>query len=112
MYCRNCGSQINDDAVICINCGVPTGKKAPQKEQNVLALVGFVLSFFVQIAGLVCSIIAYRRCKEDPTLEGKNMALAGIIISATIIAVTVLVAIFYFSIIWAILLSLIRRGGM
>lgn len=92
MYCRNCGSEINEDAVICINCGVPTGKQEPKKEQNVLALIGFILSFFVQIAGLICSIIAYRRCKETPELEGKNMALAGILISA----ITIGLAVFWF----------------
>ncbi|HHT30494.1 MAG TPA: TM2 domain-containing protein [Candidatus Cloacimonetes bacterium] len=23
MYCRNCGSQVDDNAVVCISCGVP-----------------------------------------------------------------------------------------
>lgn len=23
MYCRNCGNEINDKAVVCVNCGVP-----------------------------------------------------------------------------------------
>ena len=84
MYCRNCGSQISDEAAICIHCGVPTHNKttAPKRESNVMALIGFILSFFVSVAGLVCSIIAYRRCKENPDLEGKGMALAGLIISA------------------------------
>ncbi len=26
MYCRNCGNVVNDQAVICVTCGVPTGK--------------------------------------------------------------------------------------
>lgn len=26
MYCRNCGSLMNDQAAICITCGVPVGK--------------------------------------------------------------------------------------
>ena len=25
MYCTHCGKQINDEAVVCPNCGVPTG---------------------------------------------------------------------------------------
>ena len=106
MYCRNCGSQISDDAAICIHCGVPTNKQsatAPKRENNVMALIGFILSFFTVIAGLVCSIIAYRRCKENPELEGKGMSLAGIIICAIkigavivylICALTLLVLIF------------------
>ncbi|PYG88573.1 TM2 domain-containing membrane protein YozV [Ruminiclostridium sufflavum DSM 19573] len=26
MYCRNCGSVMNDHAAICVTCGVPVGK--------------------------------------------------------------------------------------
>ncbi len=26
MYCRNCGSIMNDQAAICVTCGVPVGK--------------------------------------------------------------------------------------
>lgn len=27
MFCRQCGSQIANEAVICVNCGVPTSKR-------------------------------------------------------------------------------------
>lgn len=26
MYCRGCGNEMNDEAVMCTKCGVPTGK--------------------------------------------------------------------------------------
>ena len=26
MYCRNCGNEMHDEAVICVKCGVPVGK--------------------------------------------------------------------------------------
>lgn len=26
MYCKNCGNVMNDQAVICVSCGVPVGK--------------------------------------------------------------------------------------
>ncbi len=82
MYCRNCGAEIRDEADICIHCGVPTHNHKTEKQENPLALIGFILSFFMQLAGLICSIVAYRRCKENPDLEGKTMALAGILVSA------------------------------
>lgn len=28
MYCNNCGKQIDDRAVVCVHCGVPTGNQA------------------------------------------------------------------------------------
>lgn len=30
MFCRTCGKEINDEAVICVNCGCATGKETPQ----------------------------------------------------------------------------------
>ena len=26
MYCRNCGNEMHDEAIVCVKCGVPTGK--------------------------------------------------------------------------------------
>ena len=26
MYCRNCGNEMNNEAVVCVKCGVPAGK--------------------------------------------------------------------------------------
>lgn len=94
MYCKNCGSQISDNAVMCPNCGVPTDNMyttgyVQKSETNVLALVGFILSFFVTIAGLVCSIIGYKRAGEFNG-NGKGLALAGIIISSIELGVGVL----------------------
>jgi hypothetical protein len=36
MYCRNCGSQINDNAVVCVNCGcaVQAGQGYQQNYQQ------------------------------------------------------------------------------
>lgn len=48
---------------------------------NVLAIVGFVLAFVVNIAGLVVSIIALSQIKRTGE-RGHGLALAGVIISA------------------------------
>lgn len=111
-YCSHCGAQIDDEAVICIHCGVAT----PKHQQNVqcqshpLAIIGFVLSFFAQIAGLICSIIAFRRCKENPNLEGKSLALAGILISAISLGIAAFIFLFYFSFFFAIIDGLIKSS--
>lgn len=34
MYCSKCGKQIDDDAVICVYCGVPTAKFNAQKDDK------------------------------------------------------------------------------
>ena len=94
MFCKNCGREVNDNAVVCPNCGVQLAhfNNLPVKGTCTLAIVGFILSFFFAIAGLICSIIARKKCNEEG-LEGGGFALAGIIISAIEIAIAVIVII-------------------
>ncbi len=90
MFCKNCGQEIDDKAVVCPHCGVSTQPEAPAAvKTNTLAIVGFVLSFFVAIAGLVCSILARKQCRERGE-GGAGLALAGIIISIAEMAIALL----------------------
>lgn len=85
MFCKNCGHNIDDNAYVCPHCGVRTNdanESKPAKDtSNTIAIVGFVLSFFIAIAGLVCSIIGYKKAKDEGR-DYAGLALAGIIISA------------------------------
>ena len=99
-YCEHCGVELADEAAICTNCGCATYSqvKAPQDKWNSLAIAGFVLSFFSCIVGLILSIIGYRQTKQSGE-KGKELALAGIIISsiataASVIAIICLVIIY------------------
>ncbi|MCD8040212.1 MAG: zinc ribbon domain-containing protein [Clostridia bacterium] len=107
MYCKNCGHELDDRAVVCPHCGVPVydnfntngytpyQEKQKEKVYNVLAIIGFVFSILgfgsiiMGAAGLVCSIIGYRQAAKLGG-KGKGLALAGIIISAIAIAVGVI----------------------
>lgn len=102
MYCKNCGSTIDDRAVVCPNCGVATDNKIARAEPstNVLAIVGFVLSFLVTIAGLICCVIARKQIRESDE-KGMGFATAGMIISIVGIALSVLLVIIYIGIIGA-----------
>lgn len=92
MYCRNCGKELDDRAIICPNCGIQVGELKTDNSNNdvyILAVVGFILSFMVNIAGLIVSIIAYRKCRDEG-VNGKGLALAGIIISVISLACSLL----------------------
>ncbi len=110
MYCKNCGGEINDNAVVCIHCGCavnePTHTAAPVQtpKTNVLAIVGFVLSFFVPLAGLICSAIGYKRADRDYDGNCKGLALAGTILSAISLAIVVAVVL-WVVISWFIIIS-------
>ncbi len=91
MYCGNCGREIDDKAVICPHCGVAVGRKNVQTEEgNTLAIVGFIFSFFIALVGLICSILGYKKSKNEGAPH-QGLALAGIIISAVSIGLTILI---------------------
>lgn len=98
MYCKNCGNELYEQASCCPECGCPTGKgngaesQEGNKKTNTLAIVGFVLSFFVAIAGLVCSIIARKQIRETGE-GGAGLALAGLIISIVSMAIVAIYAV-------------------
>lgn len=90
MYCKNCGSETDENAAVCPKCGAPVTKPSYEKQTNTIAVVGFVLAFFIAIAGLICSIIGYRKSRGlDGT--GKGFAMAGIIISAAEMVLTIII---------------------
>lgn len=95
MFCKNCGKEIDDNAQVCIHCGVATPNAsqsqvaAPQKT-NGLAIAGLVLSilWFTSLIGLILSIVGFQKSKtEEYNGSGRKIALAGIIIGAILVAI-------------------------
>ena len=95
MFCKNCGKEIDDNAVVCPNCGVATEKMqqatAPT-QKNTIAVVGFIFSFLGGLIGLICSIIGFKNSKKPEYAgDGRGLSLAGIIISSIEIGIVVLI---------------------
>ncbi len=95
-YCKNCGTQLDDNAYVCPTCGMradPVSAPVPTSTTNTFAIVGFILSFFMPLLGLIFSIIGLNKVKECNS--GKGLAVAGIIISAAewVIGIIVVIAI-------------------
>ena len=68
MFCKNCGNQIANAAIVCPKCGVPVAGKsiAPAIEQIPNHMVGAILTaiFCCQIGGIVAIIYAAQvNCK-------------------------------------------------
>ncbi len=111
MYCKKCGQEINENAIICPHCGVATdnmSKTAPVPAQkNTIALVGFILSFFVPMVGLILSIIGYQNVKKPEYAgDGRSFAVAGIAISAVYLGIALICVVFYFVIVFGLLMML------
>ena len=88
MFCRNCGKEIHDSALVCPNCGVPTDNMQKQvqvpvaQQKNTFAIIGFIFSFFGSLLGLIFSIMGLSNSKKPEYAgDGKALSIAGIIIS-------------------------------
>jgi hypothetical protein len=113
-YCTNCGSTIAAGA-FCTTCGTPLGvtssestaaqnssSAAYQKlnapkpvvaSTNTLAIIALVTSLLgIHLAGIICGHIALSQIKKSGE-SGRRMALAGLIIGYSGLAVVVLVTI-------------------
>ena len=86
MYCRHCGAEINDKAVICVYCQTPTQacKNAAGGFHGVVGFILALISLFLPITGLdivlgtaafIFSVIGLMRNQRV------GLSIAGIVIS-------------------------------
>ncbi len=79
-FCSKCGKEIDDEAIICVHCGCPTGVQAapaaPTVDTESKATTGEkVLSFLIPIAG----IILYCVNKDKKPKAAKTCLKVGVI---------------------------------
>ncbi|MDX8383055.1 MAG: DUF4190 domain-containing protein [Ghiorsea sp.] len=99
MFCKECGKEINDKAVICVHCGETTaGKKDTSQSDSAMrillpvgrssyAVAAGYLAFFswVPIIGqlaIICGVLGIREIKSDKEKHGMGRAWFGIILGA------------------------------
>lgn len=58
-----------------------------------LAILGFVLSFFIPLAGIIISAIAMKKFKESGETDGKGFATAGLIIGIIFMVISLIVTV-------------------
>ena len=72
MYCKYCGKQLSEEAIMCPDCGTPTKSALPTKAvsetrqtaeqfgaQNSLGVIGFMLSTFAFVNGIIFGAFIY-----------------------------------------------------
>ncbi len=111
VFCPHCGTVLNEEALKAAKEAQakaeekdeffdappkpqPAPAQQPVKATNVLALVGFILSFFVPLAGFICSIIGLTKSKNFDG-NGKGLAIAGIVISCVIFVLNTIINTIY-----------------
>ena len=110
MFCKSCGKEVKDEAVICPYCGCAlakievngeTEKPEGKRKINVSCLVGFILSALswilalfgtVAIVGLILSIVGLVQAnRKNERLKG--LGIAGIPVAACSLIYTLCVLI-------------------
>ena len=104
-YCRNCGNELCDEAVICPKCGCSVDNmnmglnqsqpSATSEKYSVMCILGFVFAFIESVVGLVLSIIAYNEAKNSDNKKSLTLSKAGIIVSSVMLGASALLVVFY-----------------
>ncbi len=87
MFCRNCGSEICNEAVVCPKCGVAVKPlQTIEPEKNGMAVAGFVCSFFVPLLGWIFGGVGLSRANKRNG-KGKRFSIAAIAIASVMFVV-------------------------
>ena len=112
MYCNNCGAPNLDESAFCNKCGnrlVPQQSMpqqfqgtAPTRKTNGLAIAALVLGIasflppfaICSIPAIILGVIALNQIKKEPAVEGKGMAMAGLICGSIVLFLWICLIIF------------------
>ena len=99
MYCKNCGTELRDDAKFCENCGTHIDENGVREQEttSTLGIAAFILTFVIPPVGLVLGIVDLSH--HDGYKKG--LAKAAVIINIAFI-VLVLLAWLLPTILWAV----------
>lgn len=104
-YCSHCGTELEDEAVVCVKCGCSAGasKNKVLEDPNESTLLYGVLGFFVPLAGLILFLLWNESYPRRAKTAGK-----GALISVIIGTVTSIIAFVVYFIVVASLVGNVR----
>ncbi|MBP7089188.1 MAG: DUF4190 domain-containing protein [Candidatus Omnitrophica bacterium] len=108
MFCQKCGANIDNEAIVCVKCGVPTKKEVEKDsgEEKITRIIlpvgrsgyaiaaGYLALFSVLLIpaplALLFGILAVRDIKKNPKKHGMGRAIFGIVMGGVFTALLVL----------------------
>ena len=61
MYCKKCGKEIDDEAIVCIHCGCAVEETKVSNDDNEPKMgMGVLLGFFLGLIGLIIGLCLYK----------------------------------------------------
>jgi hypothetical protein len=100
-YCSTCGSQINDECLICPTCGCSTelGKqkfntqKQPQQKDSTAAMVcGILAVIFGALGGWLGVLFGILNLALDKTKKYRALGVIGIVLFAIWLVILIIIA--------------------
>ncbi len=97
MYCKNCGSAVDDNSSYCYNCGAWLGNDPATNVPKDNSTFWFsVLGFFIPIVGLILFLVYEYKNPKRSRAAGKGALIGFITRIALSIVLVIISVIFYF----------------
>jgi len=92
-FCRNCGQEVNENAYICIHCGVliqniPVKNEGQPNDGTTLGIIGLCFALFIPLVTWIVSAIGFSQAERSDNKSAKTMNLIAL-------CVTSVMALFY-----------------
>lgn len=95
MYCRNCGKQLNDEAVYCTGCGAAVAQTPMQTDSADRPSFGYaLLGFFVPLVGLILFLVNEAKKPKMAKSAAKGALIGFITVVVLLFALIVLGVVF------------------
>ena len=96
MYCKNCGKEVNDNAVICVHCGVALEQKKNGLSGESKTSLGALLGVFLGLIGLIIGLCMYPSdsVERKTFIKGWGIAFAISFVICIILYFTVFASLF------------------
>ena len=86
-FCANCGAEVSDQAPACPKCGHPRAGVGVRRTEGtavaslILGILGITACpLILSIVAVILGSQARAKIRNDPTLDGDNLARAGVIL--------------------------------
>jgi len=81
MFCKKCGKDVNDEAVVCVHCGCSLKEETSSSPQSTEGAGCFLsgLSFLIPLLGLILYLV-WKDSKPQASKDAGKAALWGFII--------------------------------
>lgn len=89
MYCKTCGKEINENAVVCPHCGCATENEPIQRTAQQSRMgVGILLGLLLGLIGLIIGLVMFKAKTVERTTFMKGWTI-GFVIAITPILILI-----------------------